>query len=96
MSEMLDPLREMKHVGDIRQLGYMVGIELVADKATRRPFDANLRVGAAVCERIRRRGVILRPLGDVIVLMPPPAMKLEDLRTIVAAATAEVDAIDGP
>jgi adenosylmethionine-8-amino-7-oxononanoate aminotransferase len=43
-----------------------------------------------VCERVRRRGVILRPLGDVIVLMPPPAMGLEDLRRIVEAVRAEV------
>ena len=41
------------HVGDVRQLGYMVGIELVEDRATRRPFDPKRRVGAAVCNRIR-------------------------------------------
>jgi adenosylmethionine-8-amino-7-oxononanoate aminotransferase len=68
----------------------MVGVELVEDRATRRPFDPRRRVGAAVCTRVRRRGVILRPLGDVIVLMPPPAMGAEDLRAIVDAVTAEV------
>jgi lysine--8-amino-7-oxononanoate aminotransferase len=90
LAAMLDDLRDLPHVGDVRQLGYMVGIELVEDRATRRPFDAKRRVGAEVCNRIRARGVILRPLGDVIVLMPPPAMGTDDLRTIVNAVRAEV------
>jgi adenosylmethionine-8-amino-7-oxononanoate aminotransferase len=93
LAAMLQPLRDLPHVGDIRQKGYMVGIELVKDKATREPFDPALRLGHAVCKRIRSRGVILRPLGDTIVLMPPPAMGLGDLRTIVEAVTAEVAAL---
>jgi adenosylmethionine-8-amino-7-oxononanoate aminotransferase len=90
LSTMLDAVRDLPHVGDVRQKGFMVGIELVADRQTRRPFDPRRRVGAEVCARIRRRGVILRPLGDVVVLMPPPAMGLQDLRRIVDAAAAEV------
>jgi adenosylmethionine-8-amino-7-oxononanoate aminotransferase len=90
LGRMLDALRPLPHIGDIRQLGYMVGIELVQDKATRRPFDPKRRIGAEICTRIRRRGVILRPLGDVIVLMPPPAMGVDDLRTIADAVAAEV------
>jgi adenosylmethionine-8-amino-7-oxononanoate aminotransferase len=88
-----DQLAHLPHVGDIRQKGYMVGVELVADKGTRRPFDPKRRLGAEVCARVRRHGVILRPLADTIVLMPPPAMGIEDLRTIVAALRAEVEAI---
>jgi adenosylmethionine-8-amino-7-oxononanoate aminotransferase len=90
LAAMLEPLKTLPHVGDIRQKGYMVGIELVKDKRTREAFDPALRLGHAVCKRIRSRGVILRPLGDTIVLMPPPAMGLEDLRTIVEAVKAEV------
>jgi adenosylmethionine-8-amino-7-oxononanoate aminotransferase len=90
LAVMLDELRDLPHVGDIRQKGFMVGIELVADRATGRPFDPRRRVGAEVCQKIRRRGVILRPLGDVIVLMPPPAMGTDDLRRIVQAVAAEV------
>jgi len=77
-------------VGDWRGIGFMWGIELVKDKASRERFDPRLRVGAAVCARVRRHGVILRPLGDVIVLMPPLAMGLEDLKKIVDAVRAEV------
>jgi adenosylmethionine---8-amino-7-oxononanoate aminotransferase len=90
LSALLDQLKPLKHVGDIRQKGFMVGIELVQDKSTRKPFDPARRLGAEVCAKIRRYGVILRPLGDVIVLMPPLAMEPDDLATIVSAVHAEV------
>ena len=44
---------------------------------------------------MRKHGVIVRPLGDVIVLMPPLAMALDDLQTIVTAVRAEIEALDG-
>jgi adenosylmethionine-8-amino-7-oxononanoate aminotransferase len=90
LSEMLGELRDLPHVGDVRQKGFMVGIELVVDRATRQPFDPRQRIGAAVCLAARRRGVIVRPLGDVVVLMPPLAMGVEDLRRLVGAVGAEV------
>ena len=90
LARMLEELRPLPHVGDIRQKGFMVGIELVHDKATREPFDPRLRIGAEICQRIRNHGVILRPLGDVIVLMPPLAMGVNDLRTIVNVVSAEL------
>ena len=52
----------------------MVGIELVADRQTRQPFPPAERMGHQVTLAARRRGVIVRPLGDVVVLMPAPAM----------------------
>jgi adenosylmethionine-8-amino-7-oxononanoate aminotransferase len=90
---MVEELGDLPHVGDWRGIGFMWGIELVMDKATREPFDPRLRVGTAVCARVRRHGVILRPLGDVIVLMPPLAMGLEDLKKIMDAVRAEVAAL---
>jgi len=93
LRQMLEPLRLSPHVGDIRQKGFMVGIELVADQKTRQPFDSRRRVGAEICQRLRRHGVILRPLGDVIVIMPPLAMGEEDLGKIVSAIAREVGAI---
>ena len=87
---MLDSLNVLRHVGEIRQKGFMVGIELVADRSSRQPFEPNQRIGAEICRRIRRHGVILRPLGDVIVIMPPLAMDEADLEKIVAAVGEEV------
>jgi adenosylmethionine-8-amino-7-oxononanoate aminotransferase len=94
LATMLDTLRDLPHVGDIRQLGFMVGIELIADKQSKRPFDSRRRVGAEVCTAVRKHGVIIRPLGDVIVLMPPPAMQEEDLRWIVEAVKIEVSRLN--
>ena len=90
---MLEDLEDLPHVGDVRQRGLMVGIELVADKQARRPFDPKRRVGAEICHRVRRHGVILRPLGDVVVLMPPLAMELDDLKKIVMAVATELKAL---
>jgi adenosylmethionine---8-amino-7-oxononanoate aminotransferase len=91
LTRLLAPLQDLQHVGEIRQKGLMVGIELVADKAVRQPFDSRRRVGAAVCAAVRKHGVIIRPLGDVLVLMPPLAMGLQDLQAIVQAVQAEVE-----
>ena len=93
LAGMLDDLRPLGHVGDVRQKGLMVGIELVEDKVTRRPFDPRRRIGAAVCARLRRQGVILRPLGDVLVIMPPLAVETEDLKRIASAVRTEVAAL---
>ncbi len=72
--EKLSPLQQHPHVLEIRQKGLMVGIEMVRDRETQEPFSPQLRLGHQVTLAARRRGVILRPLGDVVVLMPAPAM----------------------
>jgi adenosylmethionine---8-amino-7-oxononanoate aminotransferase len=90
LAQMLDELRSLEHVGDIRQKGFMVGIELVEDRRTKKAFDPKRRIGAAVCMNVRKHGVILRPLGHVIVLMPPLAMGIDDLQKIVDAVKTEV------
>ena len=93
LAAMLSPLADLPHVAQVRQKGYMVGIELALDKERGIPFDAARRTGAAVCAAVRDHGVIIRPLGDVIVLMPAPAMGIDDLRKIVAAVAVEIGAI---
>lgn len=67
------------HVGDVRQQGFMVGIELVADRAARSPYAVDARIGQRVVAAARARGVILRPLGNVVVLMPPLAIAPAEL-----------------
>lgn len=93
LGELLETLRDLPHVGDIRQKGLMVGIELVEDKPARKPFDPRRRMGVEVCQRIRRHGVILRPLADTIVLMPPLAMPIQDIERIVDALRIEISAV---
>jgi adenosylmethionine-8-amino-7-oxononanoate aminotransferase len=76
LAEHLDRLRALPIVGDVRQRGLLAGIELVRDRATKKRFPPEQRVGARVCQLAREQGVLLRPLGDVIVLMPPLAIDL--------------------
>ncbi len=71
MADRLAAFDTLEHVGDVRRLGLMVGIELVQDRATRQAFDPELQVGNAVCAAARERGVLIRPLGDTVILMPP-------------------------
>jgi adenosylmethionine-8-amino-7-oxononanoate aminotransferase len=70
-------------VGDIRQQGLMAGIELVRDGSTKTPFDSSEGVGARVSLAVRDRGVLLRPLGDVLVVMPPLSIEEDQLIQIV-------------
>lgn len=74
--------RALPNVGDVRQCGLMGGVELVADKKTKAPLPAG--TGAKLCAAMRHKGVMLRPLGNVIVLMPPPAIDLATLKTLLA------------
>ena len=73
------------NVGEIRQRGLMVGIELVAARDGARPFPAADLVGARVCAAARAHGVIIRPLGDVVVLMPPLSVTDDELELLVVA-----------
>jgi len=76
----------LPHVGDVRQQGMMVGIELVADRATRAPYPPAARIGQRVVRAARERGVVLRPLGNVIVLMPPLAITAGELDLLLDVA----------
>ncbi len=93
LSEEIEPL---PHVGEIRQCGFMVGIELVEDKPSRRPYDPAIRMGAQVTQAVRKHGVILRPLGDVVVLMPPLSISSEEVHTLVSSTAAAIVEVCGP
>jgi adenosylmethionine-8-amino-7-oxononanoate transaminase len=75
--------RGLRRVGDIRQAGTMIGIELVRDKATKETFKPEEKTGVRVIERARKKGAILRPLGPVVVLMPPLAMSERELNRLL-------------
>jgi adenosylmethionine-8-amino-7-oxononanoate aminotransferase len=69
----------------------MVGIELVADKQAQTPFPAAARIGHRVVLAARERGVVIRPLGDVIVLMPAPAMPPDLVDRLCTTTFAAID-----
>ncbi|MBI3091031.1 MAG: adenosylmethionine--8-amino-7-oxononanoate transaminase [Candidatus Tectomicrobia bacterium] len=79
----LQPLRRRRSVGDIRQRGLLAGIELVRQRDSRAPFPPELTIGHRVTLAARRRGAIVRPLGHVVVLMPPLAIEPDLLRELV-------------
>ncbi len=80
LKEKLEKFKELDFVGDIRQCGIMVGIELVKNKKTKEPFPYEQRIGHKVILEARKKGVILRPLGDVIVLMPPLSITKKEIK----------------
>lgn len=73
------------HVGDIRQDGLVLGIELVEDFATRRPFPFERRIAYHVSERARQYGLLARGAGNVLILMPPYSTTNEQLDKMVDA-----------
>jgi adenosylmethionine-8-amino-7-oxononanoate aminotransferase len=73
----------LAHVSDVRQWGYMVGIELIEDKANRKSYPAEQRIGHRVIGEARKRSVMIRPLGDVIILMPPLSITDHELTTLL-------------
>jgi len=96
LQERLGEIALLKHVGEIRQRGFMVGIELVADRASREEFPPAAKIGHQVILVARRRGLIIRPLGNVIVLMPPLGIteaELDRLCDITSASIREVTEI---
>jgi len=81
----LDRLAEGEHVGDVRQRGMMAGVELVLDRAGNTAYPVEERIGHKVCMAVREHGVILRNLGDAIVLMPLLSLTIEELDRIFDA-----------
>ncbi|MBI2954631.1 MAG: adenosylmethionine--8-amino-7-oxononanoate transaminase [Chloroflexi bacterium] len=86
LAEALRRFIELPHVGDVRQCGFMVGIELVASRETKEPYPTAKRMGHQVILKAREMGMIIRPLTDVIVLMPPLSTSIEELGRMVDIA----------
>jgi adenosylmethionine-8-amino-7-oxononanoate aminotransferase len=85
LHEELQSLWSLPNVGDVRQIGLIAGIELVKNWRTRAPFDLRERAGIRVCEAMTKRGVLTRPIGNVVVLMPPYCTTRAQLQKMVSA-----------
>lgn len=79
LAEHLDRISGLPHVGDVRQRGLIAGIELVRDRSTKEPYAWSERRGQRACDHARQHGVWLRPLGNVVVIMPALAIALDEL-----------------
>jgi adenosylmethionine-8-amino-7-oxononanoate aminotransferase len=79
----LDSLWAIPSVGDIRRVGLIAGIELVRNWRTREPFELREQAGIRVCEAMAQRGVLTRPIGNVVVLMPPYSTTTAEVRHMV-------------
>jgi len=92
LSERLEKLARLPHVGEVRQRGFMVGIELVRDKKTKEPYPLAEKRGIRTIMEARKRGVIIRPLGNVIVLMPPLSISMRELGRLLKVTGESIKA----
>lgn len=93
LTQLLKPLLRLPHVGEIRQQGFMVGIELVRDRVTREPYPLEARIGHRVAQEARKRGLLIRPLGHIIVLMPPLSVNRGTLTRMVNILSRSIAAV---
>ena len=83
LTQGLEPVGALPHVGDIRQRGLMIGIELVKDRKTKEEYPYEERMGHRVALAARKRELMLRPLGNVLVLMPPLSITAAEVDFLV-------------
>jgi adenosylmethionine-8-amino-7-oxononanoate transaminase len=93
LADRLQEFEGKEHVGDIRQRGLMVGIELVEDRSSKRSFSPSLKVGQQVTRKAREGGLIIRPLGDTIVLMPPLTVTEDEIGILVDVTSRAMDSV---
>lgn len=92
LGEHLARISRLSHVGDARQRGLIAAVELVKDASTKEPYPWTEKRGMRVCDFARSRGVWIRPLGNVVVIMPPLAISLEQLDEIMEAVAEGIPA----
>src|SRR6185295_15715848 len=83
LGNLLQDFYALDEVGDIRTCGLIAGIELVKNPETKESYPFELRLGHRVTLEARKRGVIVRPLGDILILMPPLMISDRDLERLV-------------
>lgn len=93
LTRLLQPFQQLSQVGDIRQSGFMAGIELVQDRITKEPYPLSIKAGHRVAAIARSKGLILRPIGNVLVLIPPLSTTAEELKKMVEILTESIETL---
>jgi adenosylmethionine-8-amino-7-oxononanoate aminotransferase len=91
----LQPLRELPHVGDVRHIGMIAAVELFKDVAAKETFPPADKIGIRVCAEMRERGVLTRPIGNTIVLMPPYCISDEQLDRVLSVLAESIRKVVG-
>ena len=91
MLEAISPLHDHKHVGDIRQTGMILAMEMVARRKPMIEYDWKERRGIQVYQYAMAHGVLLRPIGNVIYFMPPYVINSDEIRLMAKVAMAGID-----
>lgn len=95
LAEGLARVATLPHVGEVRRRGFMVGVELVASRETKAEYGFAERMGFQVCLAARAHQVLLRPLGNVVVLMPPLSLTIDEARLLTNALYDAVKNVTG-
>ena len=93
VDQWLEPLRDKNRFGcvaDVRRRGLMVGIELSVGDQKTTGFDPSRRLGTQVAEACREKGLLIRPLGNVVVLMPPLSISHDELKPMVEIVVEQI------
>lgn len=91
MAEALAPLADHPHVLEVRQTGMIAAVELVQDKKTRAPYDWRERRGLKIFQHALQKGVLLRPIGNVVYFLPPYVISPEEIRLMATVAAEAID-----
>jgi len=84
---------EQEHVGNARQCGMIAGIELMQDKTAKQPYPWDQTTGAKVCMKAREYGVFIRPVGDVVVFMPPLCSTIAEINHMLDIVYRSIDEV---
>ncbi len=79
----LEKISILEHVGDVRNIGFMAGIEVVKNKRTKEPYDLSEKIGWRIAYHARDNGVLIRPLGNIVVIMPPLSISKQNLKQLL-------------
>ena len=95
LKKRLEEYKELNHVGDVRQAGFMIGIELVRSKKTKEPYVPEEKTGIKVISEAKKRGLVIRPLGNVIVILPPLSINKKELKNMMDIIYTSIEKVTG-